>query len=449
MSNWKIAGTPLHQGGSLFPESDPGSGLGFRKNAAKLAWYNIDPLFHHRSELLPPNITPDELSNHFVRNVYQTEIWPHAYVPDGRPKDARILNTVYYPNERGPYNYDATPTSYSMGMASEGTLLDPASRWSGITCNIDEHIRQLPNMDNPDEWTIDFILMDPFVYDPNHSGGDMYIQLGLISEDVLRDGRTSVESGLPTSAHITGVDTTIWGRIPNTTAAPPDFNKNPASRPFQDVGLEGLNNEDERQFFNDSFLQVIANLYGTSSEAYQNAYQDPSADDFQYFRSTEFDLSNGSILERYRRYNGLDGNSPTVEQTNENYPVSATQRPDREDFSEPGILQETEKYFQYKISLRPEDMAYSQNYIIDIHDATHIPLANGDVGDIKWYYFSIPIQSPDREIIGGAPSVSDYRFIRIIYKNFEQTIVCRFPAFQIVVDEENRPVFDYPGYPLS
>lgn len=449
MHTWKIASTPLHQAGAdMFPESTPGTGLGFRKNAARLAWYNIDPIFSLRSPLLPPNINPNELSNYFTRRVFETEIWRNAEIKSGIPIDILILNMAYYPTERGPYNYDTAPTTISMGMASDGTLINPASRWGGVTCSIDDHIEQLPNLDKPHEWTIDFILMDPFVYDPNHSGGDMYIHLGLVSEDVLRDGRTSVESGLPTSAIINGVDTTIWGRVATTSSASPSFNSDPASRPFQDVGLDGLNNENERHFFNDNFLSVIANLHGTSSAAYQLAYNDASADDFQYFRSSEFDLTNGSILERYKRFNGLDGNSSTDEQTNETYPIASSNRPDREDFSNPGMLQETERYFQYKISLRPEDMVYNQNYITDIHQVSYTPLANGALGDVVWYYFSIPIQSPSREVIGGTPSVEDYKFIRILYKNFEQTIVCRFAAFQFVVDDESRPIFEYSQYPL-
>jgi len=446
MHEWKLASTPLNQF-DLFPESDPGSGLGFRKNVARTAWYNIDPIFRHRSELIPPNITPDEISNHFVREVFTTEVWPQMDIPNGRPEPVLILNMVYYPAERGPYNYDAAPTSFSSGLAADGSLLDPASRWGGATCNIEDHISQLKNNDNPEEWTLDFILMDPFVYEPDHNGGDMYIQLGLISEDILRDGRTSAESGLPTTYIATDVDTTIWGRVPNATFSPPDFNNNSTTRPYQDIGLDGLNNDDERLFFQDNFLQVVANLYGTSSNAYQLAFEDVSADDFQYFRSTEFDHNNGSILERYRRFNGLDGNSPTVEQTNESYPIAASQRPDREDFSQAGMLQHTEKYFQYKVSLRPNELVYNQNYIKEIHDVPYVPLPNGYPGEIRWYYFSIPIQSPDKEIIGGAPSVEEYRFIRLIYKNFEQTIFCRFAAFQIVVDDECRPVFDFPGYP--
>ena len=49
----------------------------------------------------------------------------------------------------------------------------------------------------------------------------------------------------------------------------------------------------------------------TSPEAYQNIYKDPSGDDFHYPRGSDYDFEKKSILERYKNYNGPDGNSPT------------------------------------------------------------------------------------------------------------------------------------------
>jgi cell surface protein SprA len=449
MDNWKIASTPLHQTNiEMFPEGTPFTGLDYRKNVARLAWYNIDSIFSLWSPLLPPNISVNELSNHFTRRVIETEIWVNAE-PSFKPVYIPILNLAYYPTEKGPYNYDAAATAYNAGIASDGSLMNPSSRWGGITCSIDDHVQQLPSNDSPDAWTIDFILLDPFVNDPNHSGGDLYIHLGLVSEDVLRDGRLSIESGLPSSEQITNIDTTIWGRVTTKWPVSSEFNSSPENRVNQDIGLDGLSNENEQTFFMDNFIQVITDLHGTSSMAYQLAFEDPSTDDFQYFRSSEFDLHNGSILDRYKKINGLEGNSPTIEQTTENYPIAATQTPDREDFSESGVVQQTERYFQYKISLRPKDMIVNQNYIIDIRNASHIHLPNGNIGEVNWYYFSIPIQSSNKEIIGGGPSVSDYRFIRLIYKNFEQSIFSRYAVFQIITNETNRPVFDFNPIPLD
>ena len=56
-------------------------------------------------------------------------------------------------------------------------------------------------------------MMDPFNSEDgliNHNGGDMYINLGNVSEDVLKDGYKSFENGLPTSSEVVDVDTTEW-----------------------------------------------------------------------------------------------------------------------------------------------------------------------------------------------------------------------------------------------
>jgi cell surface protein SprA len=55
--------------------------------------------------------------------------------------------------------------------------------------------------------------MDPFVYKPNSQGGDLYFNLGNVSEDILRDGKKAFETGLPTSPEMKNVETTNWGRV--------------------------------------------------------------------------------------------------------------------------------------------------------------------------------------------------------------------------------------------
>jgi cell surface protein SprA len=62
---------------------------------------------------------------------------------------------------------------------------------------------------------ISFWVMDPFIYKPNSAGGDLYFNLGSISEDILKDGRKSLENGLPVNGDATQVDETNWGRVQN------------------------------------------------------------------------------------------------------------------------------------------------------------------------------------------------------------------------------------------
>ena len=58
------------------------------------------------------------------------------------------------------------------------------------------------------------------------------------------------------------------------------------SRLFQDVGLDGLMDQDEQTFFSD-YLQKASAV--TTPEAYQKILKDPSGDDFHYFRGSDYD----------------------------------------------------------------------------------------------------------------------------------------------------------------
>ena len=67
-----------------------------------------------------------------------------------------MLDLAYYPAERGPYNFDASPTQFSAGMASDGFLNDPASRWGGIQRRIETNDFEAANIEY-----IQFWMMDP------------------------------------------------------------------------------------------------------------------------------------------------------------------------------------------------------------------------------------------------------------------------------------------------
>ena len=427
--SWHLASTPQFQTQpGMFPEGAPGTGLAFRYNNARLAWYIIDRLFWDNNNLTPSHIRndPDQQSNHYVREVRENELWPNKDNPSGIPSAIPVLNLAFYPSERGMYNYTTMPDFYSRGMAQDGSLIAPETRWGGI-------MRAMRNTDfesNNIEY-IEFWMLDPFIYDENHAGGDLYFNLGDISEDVLRDGRKAFENGLPTTDEVVNVDTTIWGRVPTIQAIVNSFDNNPTAREFQDIGLDGLNTEDERTFFADNFLNVISQMYGTSSQAYQLAFEDPSADNFQYFRGTELDQNGVSILDRYKRFNGLEGNSPTAEQSPEPYPTQATNLPNTEDINLDGTLNEAERYFQYRVSLRPEDMVVGKNYITDVVEA-RVTLKNGQNEVVNWYQFKIPLRDPNRQAVNNIQDFKSIRFMRMFLKGFEEPIFLRFATLELV-----------------
>ena len=420
---WTIASIPQGQE-QFFPEARFNNNQVSGFNRAKLAWYVIDPIFLRNGTSTPDHIkqNPDEQSSHFVREIYENEIFPYRESPSGIPTNITVLNLAYYPDEKGPYNYDTDPGTYSQGMNSEGKLNEPGTRWGGIMREVLTSDFETANIQY-----IKFWLMDPFVEDPAHQGGDLYLNLGNISEDILRDSRKSFENGLPSTPVPINIDTTAWGRVPTIQAVVHAFDNDPLSREYQDVGLDGLRNQDEQTFFSE-YLQ--RSMLITIPDAYEKIVKDPSGDDFHYFRGRDYDAEKLGILDRYKKYNGQDGNSPTAEMSSESYPTSGSTLPDMEDINRDNTLSETESYYQYRVSIRPQDIKVGSNYIVDEieYEAT---MANGNKSKVKWYQFKIPITDYER-VIGPIKDFKSIRFLRMYMKNFSQPVIMRFAKLDLV-----------------
>ncbi|MCF8351603.1 MAG: cell surface protein SprA, partial [Bacteroidales bacterium] len=438
IGSWFLASTPQGQT-ELFPEAALTEGINYGKNRAKLAWYIIDPIFYDRTgNLRPPNITTDEISKNSVRQVLETEIFPEKEVPSGQPTNIPILNLAYYPDEKGPYNYDIEPVSgISAGIDDEGRLQDPDSRWGGMMRKIESSDFEATNVEY-----IEFWMMDPFSGDSANSG-KLYINLGDVSEDILRDGRKSFENGLPTGPEVSNVDTTIWGRVPTVQALVESFDDQPSSRPYQDVGYDGLMDDDERSFlesnpYGNNYLALIRQKYldgEITAEAFDNIVADPSTDNYQYFRGEA--ITETSIAERYKNYNNPDGNSPTDEQNPEPYPIAATTLPNVEDINRDNTLSEAERYYQYVVELDPDKMKVGENFIADIHEAVGVNLPNKETTNVKWYQFKIPVRSPDK-VVGNIQDFRSIRFMRVFMKDFEKPVICRFATLELVRGEWRR-----------
>jgi cell surface protein SprA len=238
---------------------------------------------------------------------------------------------------------------------------------------------------------------------------------------------------LPTSALITDVDTTDWGRVPTKQALTQSFDSKPESRPFQDVGYDGLPTSDETGFFYEKFLKQIEDKYGANAPAYVQASEDPSTDNFHSFVGADYDSDPkySSITERYKLYNSPDGNSP-VNETNTTNSIGQ-RNPNYEDLNNDNTLSDQERYFQYVVHLRPENMHVGQNYITDMYESGINPtfkLENGDPGGVKWYQFKIPVQQPDK-VVGGIQDFKSIRFIRMFFKNWDTAVVCRFASLEL------------------
>ncbi|MDQ3190245.1 MAG: cell surface protein SprA [Bacteroidota bacterium] len=438
---WSLASAPQKQ--PNFPEADLINNLQYGYNRSKLAWYTIDPLFWRNNNLTPGHIKGAAMqSNHYMREILETEIFPNRNPQAGQVMNMPVLDLALYPREKGPYNYDVESSTYSAGVDQNGLLNNPASRWAGIMRKIDQNDFETANIEY-----IQFWIMDPFHHDNGvdqpgqtmHSGGDLYFNLGNISEDILRDDRKSFEHGLPTSANITNVDTTSWGRVPTLQSLVNAFDTKEEARPFQDIGFDGLNDEDEKTFF-DNYLAKIANIYGVNSAAYQKALKDPSNDNFKYFRGVDQDTQEKSILERYKEFNGPEGNSATSLNNTEAFPTAATTLPNIEDINRDNTLSTNESYYQYKVSLRPQDMVVGQNFITDKVTGTG-KTPDGENIDVDWYQFKIPVRTPEK-VIGGIQDFTSIRFIRMFLTGFSDSIICRFGRLELVRGEWRKYLYD-------
>ena len=430
-SAWVLASTPQKQ--SIFPEAETNGEFDYGFNRAKLAWYVIDPLFLRSNPTTPDHIKNDKdlQANHLVREIYESEIFPDRETPVGLPTNIPVLDLAFYPNERGPYNFDTK-------VNPDGTLRNPETRWGGMMRKIETSDFEAANIE-----FIEFWVMDPFINDTlkENKGGDLYFNLGDISEDVLKDSRKSFENGLPITAELEDVDTTLWGRVSTQQSLVKEFNNNIESRRYQDIGFDGLNNNDEKTFFSGYLESMKTILHPDTLTKFMD---DPAGDDYHYFRGSDYDAKKLGILERYKNFNGPDGNSPTAEMSKESYPTSASTQPDMEDINGDNTLNEYERYYQYRISLRREDMVVGKNNITDVRVVPVSKLKKGVKTDATWYQFKIPVRSPN-QTFGSISDFKSIRFLRMFMRGFEQPTVLRFATLDLVRADWRKYTKDVDG----
>lgn len=434
LSQWFLASTPKGQP-SLFPEGALEDSLAYGYNRARLAWYVIDPtVFFNPSGLTPDNVTADMRSHHCMREVLENEVFPNRELPPGTPLNIATLDLGYYPSERGQYNYDLPGGSpFSSGLQPDGALAEPDTRWAGIQRALTTTDFEAANIE-----FIQFWLMDPFNADSeNSSGGELYFNLGNISEDVLNDSQLAYENGYPIDdAGLQPIEST-WGFFPD----PSNFNvvnafdNTTGSYTAQDIGIDGMTDPEESVFHQSWLSSLQAAL---DPDAYAAYAADPSADNYLYFRGSEQDNANNGdgadILERYKKFNGYEGNSNTA--TPEGFPIAATTIPNTEDINQDITLNTIESYFQYQVSLRPGDLGESNigtNFITDSFEK-EVTTANGETRTIRWYQFKIPVRSPDK-VVNGIADLRSIRYIRMFLKGWNEPVCLRFARLELVRGE--------------
>lgn len=431
---WFLASTPYdNSADALFPEAAKNNDIEYGKNRSLLAWYYIDRLFTQRNSTYVPGYIKndyDQLSNPYVREVPYSEVFPGRELNYGESSSVQTLNLSFYPKERGPYNLDAD------NIDVDGYLLNPEKRWGGIMRKLDNTDFEQSNIEY-----IQFWMLDPFMDEnnPNRDGGYLYFNLGEVSEDILKDGLKSYENGMGDKVDQGYIRETTWGKVSTLTSLTPAFDPSNGTRLSQDTGLNGLTTDQEkafptyRNFMNQLRSKLSPEAIARMEQDQFSPLNDPGSDNYHFFRGYDFDEQRLSILERYKHYNGTEGNSLGQEDASDGLYQSARSVPDMEDINQDNTLNEYERYFQYRVAIHPDSLEVGRNYIIDKRTAV-VTTRNGQKQTANWYQFSIPLRSYERKV-GSINDFSTIRFIRMFMTGFHETTHLRFATLELMRGE--------------
>lgn len=432
--SWFLASTPYDpSANALFPEAALSNNVNYGKNRALLSWYYIDRMFTQKNSSLAPGYIKndlEQLSNPYVREVTSREIFPDRELGYGESSTIQTLNLSFYPRERGPYNLNV------VDLGDDGSFKTPEEKWGGIMRKLDNTNFETSNIEYVQFW-----MMNPFLDEenPNYDGGDLYLNLGEVSEDILKDGLKSYENGLPLDGNDSFLAETVWGRVSKQTSLTYAFDNTTGARVKQDVGLDGLKNEDEFNFssyknYLDALRYALPEPTIAAMEADQfSAFRDPAGDNYHFYRGYDYDEERLSILQRYKHYNGVEGNSLSPEDSKEPLYQSARSVPDVEDINQDNTLNEYERYFQYKVSIRPNDLVVGSNFITD-KQVSVVRLRNGKDAQVEWFQFKIPLKDYEKAI-GSITDFSTIRFVRLFMTKFKETTHLRFATMELVRGE--------------
>lgn len=428
-NKWRVASTP-----GVFPESGL-SDLSYGFKRAKIAAYSVDNIFGYTGlngySQPPANLGEADYQNYYQRLFTTQQIFPGRSVPPLNLPQT-ILDVAYFPHEKGMYNY-------STDVDANGLLTNPKASFGAISRAITSDI----DFDNANIETIDFWMMDPFINTPdgkgkvldgifnqsNTSGGKLVFNLGDISEDMIPDERYNFENGLPIANEEEGVnyEMTQWGKVTKQQYLINAFSNESGAREKQDVGLDGLTDEEERTFFK-SYIDAMRPKL--SPDAFAKIESDPSGDNFQFYLGAELDAAGLTVLPRYKSYMGMEGNSPESTGGASVTPAS-TNLPDGEDLNIDNTINNNEAYYEYTVDLKPGGLNVGQGYIVDKTEAD----------GTTWYLFRVPVKEPTRTQ-GTMNGFKSIRFVRMYLTEFAQPVVLRFAQLQMVGQQYRKYTSD-------
>lgn len=425
--SWQLGAPPIEALEQAARAGDPTTAGHGR---AHMAWYSIDPMFTRTQHRMMPSYLrrrAELRERHAVREIELRELYPMQEV--GATTSSHYLPTLhlsFYPQERGAYNLSTNR------LDQEGLLKDPTESWGTIMRPI-----ELSNFEENGVEALEFWLMDPYADQEGGSGGDLYIDLGDISEDILPDGHKSYENGLSLSSETQQETQTPWGQVPLHPALSYTFDYTASSsRERQDVGLDGLSNAEEQthpsynQYLRQLSSRISPKRWSEWTRSVHSPIQDPAGDDFRHFRSQIYDEIEADIPTRYKYYNGTEGNSSDAVASSREAYMGATTQPDVEDVDRDGTMQTSNRYHQWRISLRPQDLTIGQGYLTDIRQV-QVQHPSGRTSSVSWYLFRIPLHQSMRSV-GGASDLRSVRFMRLGLQGWSNEVHLRMASLRLL-----------------
>ncbi|WP_298498266.1 cell surface protein SprA [uncultured Algibacter sp.] len=414
--SWFLSSRPLDiDGDGNDSELEDQAGIQNGYDRALLNWYTIDPIFY--SSQRPDEISDEDVSGLYTSRVFINELFPEQDLVQGQNSVIFTLDLAYYPEERGPYNFEPLIDSDNN---NDGLLDNPEQSWAGITRQITSTDFEQQNVEY-----IDFWLQDPFQGNPTNPGGKLVFNLGNISEDVIKDGKKLYENGLPKDGNIDLLPETTWGTVvPQNQSLIYTFDSTGEERTNQDVGYDGFDDAKEILEFGTDFGD------------------DPSGDNYAYFLNTD-----GNIFDRYKKYNGVQGNTPdTFTDTDR----AANTQPDVEDINRDNTMNTIDSYFEYELDLTRANLPQSQADFENIPDSNPLKeflrdfkdqprsLPNGESVNVRWYQFRVPVEGSHAKAVGGINDLRSVRFTRIYLKDFQEATIFRFGTLDLVRSDWRR-----------
>jgi cell surface protein SprA len=399
---------------------------------AILSVYSIDPSSYGNVGFGGGLSVPEELTNEASQNIYTRgfriqDIYPGRSVSNAFQLPSAILDMAYFPEEPGMYNYNAD-------LTSDGLLKNPKENFGsvmrGITFDAD--------FDNSNVEYLETWILDPFAAEvrdgrknlKNSTGGKILIQLGDVSEDVIPDSRFNFENGIKQSLNGTSDPViTKWGYAPKSQFITDAFDNEESIRSKQDIGLDGLSNAQEANFTHIKDFLGNANIAVTNADAKKKLNEDPSKDDFRFFLDPIYNERKAGFLERFKNYMGMENNTPPIDNNANAQSLTnsqaSTNQADKEDINQDNTINDIEDYHEYEIELKPSSLEVGNGYVVD----------KVSTNGATWYLMRIPIRKPTRSFPVGKEGFKSIRFLRLVTTDWEQPVVLRFAAMQLVSNQ--------------